>query len=208
MHPKIRTSVEKPRGCGYRKKGGVYLIADGEMRPCGRLPIPLTCCPTCHQGIHPARGWTWIDGAAILEHSDARCRSARPIDCGTCPMGGRALEPYDKVGLLWIGSKFYPRPADFLLEAAEMGVSRRLKSVPLDFKLGETWVWLAHRQAVRGEPAEDGTATWHPGVFHAFRPARLEVVVDGTEPDEEIEALLERGLSPVKVIRDAAPANN
>lgn len=43
----VRTSVEGARGCGYRKAGGIYLVSGGIPRPCGKLPIPLTTCPTC-----------------------------------------------------------------------------------------------------------------------------------------------------------------
>jgi hypothetical protein len=110
-----------------------------------------------------------------------------------------------KVGLLWVGEKFYATPADFVAEANRMGVSRRIPAVPKGFKVGETFVWLAHRGAV---PAVDLDGKWEPtpGVFQVFRPIRVEVVVTGDEPDEEIEGLLKRGLSPVKVVRDTEVA--
>lgn len=34
-------AVEARRGCGYRKAGGLYLVASGMGSPCHRLPIPL-----------------------------------------------------------------------------------------------------------------------------------------------------------------------
>jgi hypothetical protein len=73
-------------------------------------------------------------------------------------------------------------------------VSRRLSQVPKDFKVGETWVLVAHRKAIKN--ADD---SWTAGIFHAFRPQAVEYVVRGTETDEEIEALVKRGLTPVQV---------
>jgi hypothetical protein len=62
----IQTLFEGKRGCGYRKPGGLYLRTDGHGRYCGALPIELTVCPTCSQGIKPARGWTWLNLAALV----------------------------------------------------------------------------------------------------------------------------------------------
>jgi hypothetical protein len=62
----VKLSHEKPRGCGRRKPGGLYLVAPGDGAPCCKLPIKLDVCPTCHAGIKPARGWTWVDGDALL----------------------------------------------------------------------------------------------------------------------------------------------
>ena len=56
--------------------------------------------------------------------------------------------PMGRVGLIWVGEKFYPTPQDFCAEAEKMGISRRIPAVPNDFVLGETWVWLAHRKAI------------------------------------------------------------
>ena len=67
-----------------------------------------------------------------------------------------------RVGLLWIGESFYPRPVDFLNEAANLGISRRLSKVPRAYKAGETWVLFAHPKAIlkaryiKQSPAETG----------------------------------------------------
>jgi len=53
-----------------------------------------------------------------------------------------------RVGLIWIGESFYPRPVDFLNEAGSQGISRRLSAVPRDYKAGETWVLFAHPKAI------------------------------------------------------------
>jgi len=188
MHRAVLVSHEAARGCGFRKPGGLYLVARGPGRPCGKLPLPLEICPTCGAGIKPTRGWTWVNSTALA--ATVACRL--PECDGLCPMArgvGRA-------GLLWIGEKFYPRPADWLDEAQRMGVSRRIATVPRDFELGKTWVLAAHRKGLR---CPDGSFT--PAVFRVFQPTAVQVVVSGEESDEQIERLLERGLQPVKVVQ-------
>lgn len=96
-------------------------------------------------------------------------------------------------GLIWVGGQFYKRPEDCAREAMQQGVSRRLSQLPKDFKLGETWVFVAHREAI-----SESCPDW---VFHAFKPSAVEYVVKGTETDEELERLEKRGLTPVRVQR-------
>ena len=186
---------EKPRGCGRRKPGGLYLVAPGEGEPCCKLPLKLDVCPTCHAGIKPARGWTWIDGDAFL--GGITCQN--PYREDTCP----AAQPMGMVGLLWVGEKFYPTPDDFSREALEMGISRRISALPKGFKLGETWVFLAHRKGISMcLEAEDGTQeeVFYPAIFRIFKPTAVEYVVRGDETPEELEKLIDRGITPVKVL--------
>jgi hypothetical protein len=110
-----------------------------------------------------------------------------------------------RAGLLWIGERFYPTVEAFNREASLYGVSRRISTVPREFKLGEHWVLLAHRKAYPPaslfEPSRNGGDEATSGIFRVFKPTAIEVVVDGTESDEEIDALVKRGLSPVLVER-------
>lgn len=137
-------AVEAKRGCGYRKVGGLYLVADGAGSPCCKLPLELSICPCCGNGIKQTRGWTWIDAAKMFP--DGGCK-ADPFSRMTCPAANPAV--MGRVGLLWIGEKFYPRPVDFLNESAAQGISRRLPAVPREFKAGETWVLFAHPKAIQ-----------------------------------------------------------
>jgi hypothetical protein len=103
-----------------------------------------------------------------------------------------------RAGLLWIGAAFYPTPEAFMEEAQRMGVSRRISAVPRDFKVGETWVALAHPKAIPGEcehgaPAgfpctkcADGVSggQWRGGVVTFFRPRSLEYVVTHDDTEE------------------------
>lgn len=186
MDPRIQVCNETARGCGYRKENGLYLRCDGIGEPCGRLPLVLTVCPCCGEGIRPARGWTWID-PSLLVGNEPPCPSE---DCSTCPLSGHV----EKVGLLWIGERFYATPEVWLSEARSMGVSRRISALPRGFVLGETWVLVAHRK-VRVSDVECRA------IFHAFKPTRIEKVVKESATTEEIDALVHRGISPVVVNR-------
>lgn len=212
----VRTSVESARGCGYRKGGGIYLVSGGLMAACGRLPVPIDVCPTCHHGIHRSRGWTWIDIDKFTA-SMPPCPITTEPQHATCAMNGET----GRAGLLWVGTQFYPTPQSFRDEAKHMGVSRRISAVPKDFKVGETWVLFAHEKVFNEPcPSEDvrvvgGTVhhdedcecegegvIWKPGIFHAFMPTAIEYVITGDETEEELDRLEKRGFSLVRVIRE------
>jgi hypothetical protein len=146
----IKTIVnEGKRGCGYRKEGGTYLITDAtELQDCGKLPLPLDVCPCCGQGIKAARAWTWVNAQKLF--GGVECRLATfPSGRCFCPLSDESLKDNSRMGLLWIGEKFYKTPAEFLAEGRKQGFSRRLPMVPKDFELGKTWVLFAHRKAIR-----------------------------------------------------------
>lgn len=183
----IHSRIEGKRGCGFRKPGGLYLVSEGIGQPCGKLPIPLIVCPCCGQGVKPSRGWTWINWELIRDHP---CKIEKCKGC--VPFDGSEI----RFGLLWIGEKFYSSPEQFTNEAKRLGVSRRISAVPHDFKIGETWVLVAHRKAIRGKDQE------YPGIFHAFKPTAIEYIVKGTESDDELDKLEKRGFTLIDVKRD------
>ena len=188
-------AIEAIRGCGYRKVGGLYLVGGPGGFSCDRLPIALTVCPCCGEGIKPTLGWTWVFPYNLLkgEHSPCFCEPNCPI-CYPAKMGRRA-------GLTWIGTQFYT-PASFANEALTLGASQRLSAVPRGLVLGKTWVLVGHRQAAlcpnpgivfKNEPC--------PGIFYAFLPKRLEMIVTESQA-EDVEAMAKlerRGISPVIV---------
>lgn len=197
----VETRREAKRGCGYRKEGGLYLVCEGNGRACERMPIPLDKCPTCSQGIKPSRGWTWVDSKPILEANPCK----QPENCSTCPL----VQPMGRVGLLWVGEKYYPMPHDFLAEAKRMGISRRIPAIPQGFEIGKHWVWLAHRKTFwPSHKDECGFWTGHecscdaeftPGVFHVFMPSRIEYVVKSDDDEEKLQRLVERDVTLVKI---------
>lgn len=180
----IRTIIEKKRGCGYRKPGGLYLIGGGAFHTCGILPIALTVCPCCQTGIKPARGFTWTtpDLWKKEECPDTNCKKCSPFFDKTI----------EKVGLMWVGEKFYPTGSDFTRESMQMGVSKRIAQIPKDLEIGKTWVLLAHRKP-------------EAHIFGAFIPQRIEYVVRDTDTPETIEAMEKRGVTCVRVIPDGQP---
>lgn len=186
---------EKVRGCGYRKPGGMYLVSDGIGSPCCKLPLELTVCPCCNAGIKQARGFTWVSTSLFA----GPCTGAKPL---LCPMSIQDT----KVGLMWVGEKFYPTPEDFTNEAAEMGVSKRIAQIPNDFVVGKTWIYLAHPKAVvKTELKKVGRKqmvrrTLVPGIFKAFKPSRIEYIVTGKESAAQIKKLEKRGFTCIQVI--------
>jgi len=137
-------AVEATRGCGSRKVGGLYMVGSGLSAPCLRMPANVEVCPVCGEGLRFFRGWRTINARGMF---GGNCKvvgitTEIPKWCAvqTCPFD------QDKVGLMWVGEKFYT-PEKFIEEAHSMGVSKRINAVPKDFVLGETWVLLAHKKA-------------------------------------------------------------
>lgn len=184
-----------PRRCGMRKPGGLYLVCNGYGHPCCKLPIKLDICPTCHSGIHPARGFTWIDINPFIINTPCIDKSL-PSPCILNRSNGNLLE---KIGLLWVGTKFYPTTKDFRDEALSQGISRRIPQLPNGFEVGKTWVALAHRDCIKGQDAE-GKEIWTPGIFHIIRPTSIEYIVKGDEDDKKLDRLRKRGVTPVIVL--------
>lgn len=217
-----RISVESRRGCGYRKVGGLYIMSGGIGRPCGRLPLELSICPTCGGGIHPSRSWTWVDPKPLFE--PILCLGEQGGNsCDYCPVGPAQLAKNERMGLLWIGTSHYATPADFTKEAERMGVSRRIPALPKGFELGKTWVLIAHRHCFQEDcerckssgkinDMTDGLVDcpdckgvgqkYRPGIFHAFKPSAVEKVVDEDVTEEEVEALEKRGIDAVIVRKE------
>lgn len=214
-------AVEQKRGCGYRKIGGIYLVVDGPGQPCGKFPIPLNDCTTC--GHSPANG---VAGPAIqrIKNLEVAARAGdcllRSTDaCNSCPFStmalGRLVQEQPWAALMYVGQGFYT-PKSFIIEAEEMGVSKRVSSVPKWFEVGKTWVYLAHIDAVSkpcdcAEKTEDKTIDpkcercegtggyFEHGIFYAFRPSRVEVIIPNTMIAEDRTALIEKGYTLVEV---------
>ncbi len=198
----IQTIVnEKKRGCGYRKEGGLYLIAGTPSAPCGKLPLPLGICPCCHAGIKPARAWTWINSKMLF--AGVPCRDPECSSGWSCILADHNLP--ERMGLLWVGEKFYPTAGAFLEEGMVQGVSRRISAIPHDFQIGQTWVLFAHRKGVPtkdlyAEPAI-GNQDWQAAIIGCFLPERIEYIVREDDPSEKLEAMERRGISLIKLVR-------
>lgn len=181
------TKSTTERGCGFRSPGSLYLCCDGTGMECGLFPIHLGVCPTCSAGYKPSRGWTWIDIHTLIENR----KCALPErNCQSCWQTWTHRE-----GLIWIGGMYYRRPDDLLREATRMGISRKISTIPKGFRLGTTWVFMAHREVWFDRTAPD-TA---PGIFGVFRPTAIEYVLR----DEEVAALTRRAAGKRLATREA-----
>ena len=191
---------EQARGCGFRKAGptgvGIYLMGPGASAKCERLPMPLTVCPCCGEGIKFSRAFTWVMPgklfAPYIEPTcmlhDERAEDLQELDMlsphnhEACPMCNAEAVAGVRAGLLWIGQNHYS-PQAFKREAALMGISRRLPNIPRGFAVGEHWVYLAHKLAAfpEGWPDCGPDAKSRPGVFYVFRPTHVDLVIDDPE---------------------------
>ena len=221
-------AVEAKRGCGYRKVGGKYLVGGKLESPCGLLPLELHVCPVCSGGIKQTRSWQWVVPGKLFK--DVQCKglasdvfAGLPNGCLMCP-GKSVLQSQERAGLLWCGGAFYPEPEDFLREGAAQGVSRRVSAIPKGFKVGETYVLIAHPKAVKREPRTDeeraeleqinaglhadnmvlATTITRKGIIAIFQPQRIEQIVTQTESmnDEFMKDLDDKGITPVGVPDD------
>jgi hypothetical protein len=201
------TVHDKIRGCGWRKPGGLYLMASGEWGGCGKLPFEFSVCPCCGRGVKPSRGWTWVELGELMRHIPDACKfeseGEASNQCEGCVLSD-VVNYEEHVGLIWVGERHYPTVADFMAEAQDQGVSRRLSALPNDYVPGITRVLLAHRRAVLVGKAEFGSGMpeRRPGVFAIIRPHRIEYIMKGDEDEEFLERLEKRDITSVSVLRD------
>lgn len=205
-------AVESIRGCGFRKVGGLYMCGEGSSMACDRLPYELVVCPTCGAGVKFSRGFQWLNWYNYAgEHEECKCSPMCPI-CHPAVQTPLIASDKRAYGLLWIGDQFYT-PEAFIAEALEMGVSRRIATIPRKLKLGETWVILAHIKAcgtrqviVSDQPGESHPETENiPGVFYAFRPQRIEKLIWESDAKQELlEDLEKSSITPI-IIPDGDP---
>lgn len=210
-----KTSSEPKRSCGFRQVGKLYLIGEGIKHICPSLPLPLEPCEICGYAPAQYRDFTWVPKAYFkalkLKHPTGEpCNPNCPI---CYPEGSNTQEKY---GLMWVGQKYYT-PEDFIAEDQKMGISKAIKQKPKGLILGESWVLLAHPQAIAGheDPRfQEAFGRWMnegqkgkepqppntPGIFYAFKPTRLEVLVYKSQSTPKRIADLEsKGITPVIV---------
>ena len=184
--PLVRKSLEKKRGCGYRKNG-YYLIGGARSTPCCSLPLPLEPCRCCGHEIQFTRGFQWIK-TTIFRQAAPQCSKEFtgkffPELSLPCPLAKIS----EKIGLMWVGAEHYPTPADFIKEADQMQVSKRIGVIPKECKIG-TWVALAHPGAIYDAHWTNDNKP-APGIFMVFRITRVDYVIRGDEAQSELERI-------------------
>jgi len=199
MNIEIEVRQDQVRGCGYRKEGGLYLMGEGKGVACGKLPLPIGICPTCGHGVKVSRGFTWINPVELF--GEVRCPN-ETYDCQGCHLSTFGVNQMHNAGMIWVGEKFYPSPTDFTVEAMTQGVSRRINSIPHQFVLGKTWVFLAHRKGLAVKYADGLDPDYYePTIFHAFLPKAIEYVVKPDDDEATLERLMKKGVTLVRIER-------
>lgn len=189
-------SYESARGCGHRKKSGLYLVAPETGTPCGFLPIVLDLCPCCGEGFRFSRTPRWVTTEIFGEN---QCQL--PIKrCAKCWFPN--IPKDEKLLLMWIGRSFYNTPEDFMRESTTMGISRRIKFIPKGFEVGKTVVLLAHvaLQLNKEQSIQEKKSIYDKGIFSAFIPRAIQYIVNEDDSIEYLESLHEKGIELINVI--------
>ena len=102
-----------------------------------------------------------------------------------------------EAGLLWIGQRNYT-PLEFVLEAAERGVSRKLPAIARGLSF-DNYVYLAHKRAIA---PQNGTSEYSQGIFACFKPTHFDLVIDDeTDVPERALKLAERWPERTRIIK-------
>jgi len=210
-----KTSSEPKRGCGFRQVGKLYLIGDGIEYICPSLPLSLDPCVICGYAPAQYRDFMWVPKAYFkdLKMHNPTGQACLP-NCPICYPD--SSNDHEKYGLMWVGRKYYT-PESFIAEDKSVGICKAIKQVPKGLVLGESWVLLAHPQAISGfrdredqetsimlmtgEQGDDETIPPStPGVFYAFIPTRIEVLLYKSQAfSDRISEIEAKGITPIIV---------
>jgi hypothetical protein len=174
--------VEEKRGCGWRKVGGAYLVGEGLTVECDALPLDLEPCGECGYAVPFSRGIQEIHSGYLtskVEKAHQRLPRGLCKDSFPCPICGSGLPK--KIFLMYVSQEYYT-PESFISEAKRMGVSKRIapQSIPKNFLLGRDWIFLAHKRvsfSARALLSDEWKDEIKRGIFYAFRPQRIEMLL-------------------------------
>lgn len=220
----ITDVYDKERLCGWRKNG-LYLRADGPSQSCGMLPLMLRDCACCGHAIKLTRGLQRVNVEKLIENE--RCSYGTDNEnCRLCLIN-RTRMGY----LIGVGAKFYKSQWDYMREAIEQGISKRIAQIPRDLEVGKSVILIGHPKVFSElvpeeaidqpviEIEEDAVQKRLPmieghslttgrmvakdiaGVICLFVPTAIEYVVNGQEADEQLQRLADRGISLVRIHR-------
>ncbi len=201
-------AIEKVRGCGFRRIHGLYLVGNYVAVSCDRLPLPVGFCPTCGAGIHFTRSLSEVNPQKLWADHKRCSDKIRP--CFVCD------PPNALAYVMMVGVKFYPTTSDFVTEAIEQGISKRIPFIPKKLKLGETIVYLAHSKACESYETTEAQLVMDEkqpkmidtekkirkslGIFCAFIPQRVEQLFYESEINDKLKEKCEkRGVTIIEV---------
>lgn len=185
-------------------RGWVRLQARKLLKECGE---EIIICPQCGEQMEKADEFAERKFVNIWLCKNCRIAIKRPSEPCTCGEKCSMCHPPEKAFMLWVGEKFYPTPHDFTNEALELGICKAVPSIPRDFELGKSIVYLAHRKAVNLYVEDKNTLMGykikeHSGIFMTFRPTHFEILVkesDYKAKKEEYDELEEKGIKVIIV---------
>jgi len=198
----IKTVVEKQRGCGFKKPGGLYLIGGASSSPCCLLPFPLKVCRCCGQGVKFSRGFTWINTDLFTAGTGFESDPAIAYDCDNCFLSQRM-----KLGLMWVGESYYKTTSHFMNEARQLGISKRIGQLPRDCQPGKTWIALAHKKVFFApeqfrKKSNAEYDPYHPAIFTVFKLTAVQYVVSGQDDEKKLQRLHDDGIELIQVIQE------
>lgn len=201
----IHKVVEKQRGCGFKKPGGLYLIGGASSSPCCLLPFPITVCKCCGQGIKFSRGFTWINTDLFIPGNGSTVDDTynETLNCDSCFLA----EKNKPLGLMWVGESFYKTPSHFMNEARQIGISKRISQLPRNCEPGKTWIALAHKKVFFTpelfRAKSDGEFNpYMPAIFTVFKLTAVQYVVTGQEDEKKLQQLHDNGIELIQVIQE------
>lgn len=212
----IRTLQETERGCGFRQPGGFYLRQEKSRGfGCGLLPIPILTCSCCGFIEQQTRSAKWMMTSylkTLAQKSPCVKKDHKESMCSSCPIESNSPEAvYSKkqIALDWVGVSGYGKSIDFLREADQVGISRRV-AIQVDkegnitntflkgFKVGHDWIALAHPKGCSsiGENAEPSLS---PAIIAIYKPNKLQYVKKKTDTNTFLKKLHNQGVEIVDV---------
>lgn len=202
----IKVMAKSERGCGTRNTKGYYLVCDGEGTHCHRLPLEVPICKECKKPyIVPIRGIQAIQPEAVWDLCEAVGTDQEHLyPCHNCANQCPICYPPEDAWVIWVGESYYESPEDFVREARNMGISRKIGFVPEGLQPGD-WVYLGYRKLIpTGHFNKKGEEVKDPGIFHAFKIQRIEKLLTETQQQDQayVRHLLERGIVPVVEVDD------
>lgn len=193
----VKYMARSSRGCGTRVLGGLYLFCQiNDVAGCPNLPLPLPeICPCCGEGPKFSRGIKYITPDTFLPSVDSPCTPPCPI-----------CFPPNHGGLMWVGNMYYT-PKQFIAEAMEIGISKRIAIKPKNLKPGD-WIYFVHPAAIRvgnavfddeDAPRRSKHSHTEPGIFLSARLTEIQKIIteDQANDPKFVKSLEDNGIVPV-----------
>jgi RNA polymerase subunit RPABC4/transcription elongation factor Spt4 len=135
-------------------------MVSGQLsEPCPLLPVETKVCPTCGEGIRPARGFTWVDAASFIPpvtHGTAEHDAVCPLSPDPTPRAIVKLDHVEPIRFQVVGVPGTFATADEAAHAAVTTPRSRMGD-----RVGLIWIGAVHYptpQSFMREAAEMGVS--------------------------------------------------